>query len=199
MSNQTTETASLTPQQQEIYGFLKDVILNRGYGPTIREIGSQFGIRSPNGVMLHLKALEKKGLITRESHMSRAIQLVDEQLPSRAITAELDLVAAWNAGQLQLNPQADPAACERIRRAIAAIQVTHVESDADRSTEWTEKKNARRCELIVKELAESISKTELVELHRLQSEALLHRKQVAPLPMDGVSRLLKQLVERNER
>ena len=34
-----------------------------------------FKIKSPNGVMCHLKALEKKGLITRESHMSRAIQL----------------------------------------------------------------------------------------------------------------------------
>ena len=65
----------LTSRQKEIYDFLKDKIRNRGYGPTVREIGSQFGIRSPNGVMCHLKALEKKGLITRESHMSRAIQL----------------------------------------------------------------------------------------------------------------------------
>jgi len=67
----------LTPRQQEIYDFLKDKIINRGYGPTVREIGAQFGIRSPNGVMCHLKALEKKGLIIRESHMSRAIQLAD--------------------------------------------------------------------------------------------------------------------------
>ncbi|MDA1016009.1 MAG: transcriptional repressor LexA [Planctomycetota bacterium] len=67
----------LTSRQQEIYDFLRDLILNRGYGPTVREIGAQFGIRSPNGVMCHLKALEKKGLITRESHMSRAIQLAD--------------------------------------------------------------------------------------------------------------------------
>jgi len=66
---------TLTNRQREIYEFLKDKILNRGYGPTVREIGAQFGIRSPNGVMCHLKALEKKGLITRESHMSRAIQL----------------------------------------------------------------------------------------------------------------------------
>ncbi|MGH7198955.1 MAG: transcriptional repressor LexA, partial [Planctomycetaceae bacterium] len=60
-----------------------DKIINRGYGPTVREIGSHFGIRSPNGVMCHLKALEKKGLISRESHMSRAIQLSD---PPRAKT-----------------------------------------------------------------------------------------------------------------
>jgi len=70
-------TPTLTKRQKEIYEFLKDKIVNRGYGPTVREIGSHFGIRSPNGVMCHLKALEKKGLITRESHMSRAIQLTE--------------------------------------------------------------------------------------------------------------------------
>ncbi len=52
---------SLTSRQQAIYDFLKDKIRTRGYGPTVREIGSQFGIKSPNGVMCHLKALEKKG------------------------------------------------------------------------------------------------------------------------------------------
>lgn len=68
---------SLTKRQQEIYDFLKDRIQNRGYGPTVREIGDYFGIKSPNGVMCHLKALEKKGLITRESNMSRAITLAE--------------------------------------------------------------------------------------------------------------------------
>ncbi len=78
---------NLTPRQREIYEFLKDKIINRGYGPTVREIGSHFGIRSPNGVMCHLKALEKKGLITRESHMSRAIQLSER--PSRSMSLPL--------------------------------------------------------------------------------------------------------------
>ena len=64
-----------TKRQQEIYEFVRDRIINRGYGPTVREIGTQFGIRSPNGVMCHLKALEKKGLIIREPNMSRAITL----------------------------------------------------------------------------------------------------------------------------
>src|SRR5262245_11326024 len=76
MENSRNKPA-LTSRQREIYEFLKDKIMNRGYGPTVREIGTHFGIRSPNGVMCHLKALEKKGLITRESHMSRAIQLAE--------------------------------------------------------------------------------------------------------------------------
>jgi len=68
---------SLTKRQREIYEFLRDKITNRGYGPTVREIGTHFNIRSPNGVMCHLKALERKGLISREQNMSRAIQLAD--------------------------------------------------------------------------------------------------------------------------
>jgi repressor LexA len=76
---------TLTRRQREIYDFLRDKIVNRGYGPTVREIGLQFGIRSPNGVMCHLKALEKKGLITRESHMSRAIQLNNPPQPKTSM------------------------------------------------------------------------------------------------------------------
>jgi repressor LexA len=71
----TNKKNLLTTRQRAIYDFIKDKIINRGYGPTVREIGTGFKIRSPNGVMCHLKALEKKGLITREAHMSRAIQI----------------------------------------------------------------------------------------------------------------------------
>ena len=73
----TGKKISLTRRQREIYEFLRDKIINRGYGPTVREIGQHFEIRSPNGVMCHLKALERKGLISREQNMSRAIQLAD--------------------------------------------------------------------------------------------------------------------------
>lgn len=68
----------LTKRQREVYEFIREKIHTRGYGPTVREIGSQFNISSPNGVMCHLKALEKKGLITREPNMSRAITLTDD-------------------------------------------------------------------------------------------------------------------------
>lgn len=68
----------LTKRQREVYEFIRGKIRQRGYGPTVREIGAAFDIRSPNGVMCHLKALEKKGLITREPNMSRAIQLATE-------------------------------------------------------------------------------------------------------------------------
>ncbi len=71
--------SQLTERQREIYDFIREKIERRGYGPTVREIGEGFGIKSPNGVMCHLKALEKKGLIIREEHSARAIQLVDHR------------------------------------------------------------------------------------------------------------------------
>lgn len=74
----------LTQRQREIYEFIRGKIQGRGYGPTVREIGNQFGIRSPNGVMCHLKALQKKGLIHREPNMSRAIQLLEDPVNGRS-------------------------------------------------------------------------------------------------------------------
>src|SRR5262249_20239581 len=80
---------TLTKRQKAVYKFIRELIRNRGYGPTVREIGEHFDIASPNGVMCHLKALEKKGLITREPNMSRAIQLSAEEkgLPLRGRVA----------------------------------------------------------------------------------------------------------------
>jgi len=76
---------TLTQRQQAVYEFIREKIRTRGYGPTVREIGLKFGIRSPNGVMCHLKALEKKGLIIREPNMSRAIQLAAEPAEERGL------------------------------------------------------------------------------------------------------------------
>ena len=74
--------SQLTERQMEIYEFIRQKIESRGYGPTVREIGLAFDIKSPNGVMCHLKALEKKGLIIRQEFSARAIQLVDHKPPS---------------------------------------------------------------------------------------------------------------------
>ncbi|MEO1615543.1 MAG: transcriptional repressor LexA [Planctomycetota bacterium] len=70
-------TKQLTERQRRVYELIRELILNRGYGPTVREIGEAFGIKSPNGVMCHLRALERKGLIRRSPNKSRAIELVD--------------------------------------------------------------------------------------------------------------------------
>src|SRR5690606_9425833 len=67
----------LTHQQQTVYNMIRERITSRGYGPTVREIGEHMNIKSPNGVMCHLRALERKGMIVRASNKSRAIELTE--------------------------------------------------------------------------------------------------------------------------
>lgn len=98
--------STLTPRQRAIYDFIKDKIVNRGYGPTVREIGTAFKIKSPNGVMCHLKALEKKGLITREAHMSRAIQ-ISEPLSKMSLPLAGRIAAGSPAEAVEQHEQID--------------------------------------------------------------------------------------------
>lgn len=57
--------SQLTSRQKQIYEFLLKNIREKGYAPSIPEIGRRFRIASTNGVSDHLKALEKKGYIRR--------------------------------------------------------------------------------------------------------------------------------------
>jgi repressor LexA len=63
----------LTPRQRNIYEFLSSVIREKGYAPSIPEIGRRFKIASTRGVFDHLQALEKKGYIRRIG--KRAIEI----------------------------------------------------------------------------------------------------------------------------
>lgn len=59
----TAERPTLTMPQQRVYDFIRRRILERGHPPTIREICAEMGFSSPNGVICHLRPLEKKGYI----------------------------------------------------------------------------------------------------------------------------------------
>ncbi len=63
----------LTERQLEVLRFIGRQIDDAGYPPTIREIGEALEIRSTNGVNDHLKALERKGYLTRDPAKSRAL------------------------------------------------------------------------------------------------------------------------------
>lgn len=63
----------LTDRQREILQFILRTSEDRGFPPTIREIGEEMDIRSTNGVNDHLKALERKGFLTRGEQQSRSL------------------------------------------------------------------------------------------------------------------------------
>ena len=69
----------LTKRQAQTLDFIRQSIEERGYPPTLREIGESMGIRSTNGVNDHLRALERKGYLRREDMKSRALRLVSKE------------------------------------------------------------------------------------------------------------------------
>lgn len=69
-----SEPESLTDRQAAVLDFIENHIEETGYPPTIREIGDHLGIKSTNGVNDHLKALERKGYLERQTGKSRALK-----------------------------------------------------------------------------------------------------------------------------
>jgi repressor LexA len=65
----------LTERQRKIFEFIESRILTSGSSPTIREIGSKFGISSTNGVRSHLNALIAKGFLKKQELISRGLEL----------------------------------------------------------------------------------------------------------------------------
>ena len=92
----------LTKRQEQTLEFIRRSIEDRGYPPTLREIGEHMGIRSTNGVNDHLRALERKGYLTREDMKSRALKLVEDQLaaPPPKLNAEEDLIEVRVLGRV---------------------------------------------------------------------------------------------------
>jgi repressor LexA len=89
---------ALTDRQKAIYDFLLKTIRERGFAPSIPEIGKRFNIASTNGVSDHLKALEKKGYIRRVG--KRAFEVVNA-LGKAALSAtrEVPLLGRVPAGK----------------------------------------------------------------------------------------------------
>ena len=69
------ERQPLTERQAQIYEYIWGHIQEYHFPPSVRDIVGAFSLKSPNGVMGHLLALEKKGWITRERGPARGITL----------------------------------------------------------------------------------------------------------------------------
>jgi repressor LexA len=102
----TDSAPALTAKQQEILAFIRRYIQENGYPPAIRDIGEAFEIKSPNGVMCHLRALQKKGYIHR-----------DEKTESRSGRARAITIPGVTAGGFSL-PLLGPVAAGKAIEAI---------------------------------------------------------------------------------
>ncbi|WP_394231851.1 transcriptional repressor LexA [Niallia oryzisoli] len=69
--------AKLSKRQQDILEFIKNEVKQKGYPPSVREIGEAVGLASSSTVHGHLARLETKGLIRRDPTKPRAIEILD--------------------------------------------------------------------------------------------------------------------------
>jgi repressor LexA len=85
----------LTAKQQNVYDFIIAMMEEKGYPPTVREIGDKFGI-GPRAVFDHLKALQRKGKLMRTHSSPRALEI---SARTRNRTVTLPIIGMIAAGK----------------------------------------------------------------------------------------------------
>ena len=90
----------LTDRQKDILDIIKRSIADKGYPPTVREIGAKIGLSSSATTQFHLNKLEEKGYIKKDSSKNRTIELLvpNEYLEKDDKVVEVPLLGKVTAG-----------------------------------------------------------------------------------------------------
>ena len=88
----TAQKAKLSRRQRDILTFIRTYIQERGFPPSIRNIGAAVDLHSSSTVHSHLRTLEAKGYLRRDPAKPRSIQLLDDP-PGPSVAALQDLLA----------------------------------------------------------------------------------------------------------
>ncbi len=72
------EKGPITKKQQLILDYIKKEILEKGFPPSVREIGEAVGLKSTSSVHAHLESLEKNGYIRKNASKTRSIEILDD-------------------------------------------------------------------------------------------------------------------------
>lgn len=91
----------LTDRQAMVIATIRAAVSERGYPPTMREIGEAVGLLSPSSVKHQLDVLERKGYLRRDPHLPRALELVDQE-PTPERTGENESNAQSSATAVTL-------------------------------------------------------------------------------------------------
>jgi repressor LexA len=86
---------SLTRRQREVYDFVREFLAERGYSPSLEEIGARFGLSSVATVHKHIQHLVEKGYLRKAWNRSRSVEPVEP--PSSHVVA-LPLLGTVAAG-----------------------------------------------------------------------------------------------------
>jgi repressor LexA len=88
----------LTKRQQQIFDFIKRYTSEKGYPPTVRDIGHAIGLTSSSTVHAHLANLERLGMLRRDPTKPRAMEVLVDKAKRATAPAGLPLVGRVAAG-----------------------------------------------------------------------------------------------------
>lgn len=88
----------LTDRQKQIYQFIKKTVQDKGYPPSVREIGNDVGLQSSSTVHGHLSKLQDKGYIRRDPTKPRAIEIVMEENSQYSPVIQVPVLGKVTAG-----------------------------------------------------------------------------------------------------
>lgn len=90
----------LSQRQTDILEYIKRVIREKGYPPSVREIGDAVGLMSSSTVHGHLQTIEEKGYIRRDPTKPRAIEILDSSSDANEKrTVFVPIIGKVTAGQ----------------------------------------------------------------------------------------------------
>lgn len=88
----------LTDRQKDIFQFIKRSVNDKGYPPSVREIGNAVGLQSSSTVHGHLAKLETKGYIKRDPTKPRAIEIVQAESSNETAVIHVPVLGKVTAG-----------------------------------------------------------------------------------------------------
>jgi repressor LexA len=87
---------ALTRRQREIYDFIREFVADKGYSPSLKEIGEGFGISSVATVHKHVQHLVEKGMLRKAWNRSRSVEPIEAE-PAGSVALPLAGVVAAGA------------------------------------------------------------------------------------------------------
>ena len=84
------DLADLSDRQRQVLDYIREMVAQRGYPPSVREIGEAIGLSSPSTVHSHLSTLVKAGLLRRDPTKPRAIEVLESPDDKSAKTKRTD-------------------------------------------------------------------------------------------------------------
>jgi repressor LexA len=90
--------AVLTRRQREIFDYVREFVRERGYSPSLEEIGAHFELTSVATVHRHVELLVEKGFLRKVANSSRSLEPAEDRAAAPAATVELPVLGAVAAG-----------------------------------------------------------------------------------------------------